>query len=45
VPSACRDQHERQTRFDFNRFLNFSGDTVVANIWTIGLAARFYIAN
>jgi hypothetical protein len=31
--------------FDFNRFLNFSGDTVVANIWTIGLAARFYIAN
>ncbi len=31
--------------FDFNRFLNFSGDTVVANIWTIGMAARFYLSN
>ncbi len=30
---------------DFNRFLNFSGDTVVTNVWTIGLAARFYLAN
>jgi len=31
--------------FDFNRFLNFSGETVVANYWTLGIGARFYISN